>query len=124
MRVLGLRPGQVLQVHTAFSKDGPLDGDPQGLIEAPRAALGGGGTLVTPSMTDNDCCERFALVDGWLDERTLQRRGIVGHAEARLVPARAVVDVLVERLRADETAFLHPLGTDAVCDGAWASLRQ
>ena len=69
-------------------------------------------------------CERFALVDGWLDERTLQRRGIVGLADARLVPARAVVDVLVERLRTCETTFLHPLGTDAECDDAWASLRQ
>ena len=28
------------------------------------------------------CCERFALVDGWLGERGLQRRGVVGHAEA------------------------------------------
>ena len=108
LRVLGIRPGQVLQVHTAYSKVVPMDRGPQGLIEVLRAALGDGGTLVMPSMTDNDCCERFALVDGWLGERTLQRRGIVGHAEARLIPTRAVVDVLVERLRADETAFLHP----------------
>ena len=70
------------------------------------------------------CCERFALVDGWLDERGLQPHGTVGHAEALLVPARAVVDVVVERLRGDETAFLHPLGTDAECDDAWASLRE
>ena len=25
LRVLGVRPGQVLQVHTAFSKVGPMD---------------------------------------------------------------------------------------------------
>ena len=244
LRVLGVRTRQVLQVHAAFSKVGPLVGDPQGLIEVLRAALGDGGTLVMPSMTDDDdhpfdprstpcpsmgvkadsfwrlpgvlrsesphafaavgplaeriiaphplspphgpdspvgrvhelggyvlllgvghdanttvhlaehmagvryrrrklatimqggaptrfeyeeidhCCERFALVDEWLDERTLQRRGSVGHGEARLVPTVAVVDIVVERLRAYETAFLHPLGTDAVCDGAWASLRQ
>ena len=124
LRALGVPPGQLLQVHTAFSIVGPLDGDPLGLIEALRAALSGGGTLVMPSMTDDHCCERFALVDEWLDERTLQRRGSVGHGEARLVPARAVVDVVVERLRVDETAFLHLLGTDAECDDAWASLRQ
>ena len=59
-----------------------------------------------------------------MGERALQRRGIVGHAEARLAPTVAVVDIVVERLRADETAFLHPLGTDAECDAAWASLRQ
>ena len=124
LRVLGVRPGQVLQVHTAFSKVGPLEGGPQGLIEALRAALGDGGTLVMPSMTKDHCCERFALADEWLGERALQRRGIVGLAEPRLTPARAIVDVVVERLRADETAFLHPLGTDAECDDAWASLRQ
>ena len=70
------------------------------------------------------CCERFTLVDGWLDERGLQPRGTVGHAEARLVPARAAVDVVVERLRADETAFLHPIGADMECDKAWARLRE
>lgn len=70
------------------------------------------------------CCERFALVDGWLDELGLQRRAAVGHAEARLVPARAVVDVVIERLREDETAFLHPAGTDAECDEARASLPR
>lgn len=70
------------------------------------------------------CCERFALMDGWLDERGLQRRGVVGHAEARLIPARAVVAVAVERLRANEAVFLHPRGTDEECDEAWASLRR
>ena len=77
-----------------------------------------------PNITEDHCCKRFALADGWLGERAQQRRGIVGHAEARLVPARAVVDVVVVRLRVDETAFLHPLGTDTECDDAWASLRQ
>ena len=82
LRVLGVRPVQVWQVHTAFTKVGPLDGGPLGLIEALRAALGDGGTLVMPSMTDDHCCEHFALVDGWLGERGLQRRGIVGLADA------------------------------------------
>ena len=124
LRVLGVRPGQVLQVHTAFSKVGPMEGGPLGLIEALRAALGDGGTLVMPSLTKDHCCERFALLDEWLDERVLQQRGIVRLADARLVPARAVLDIVVERLRTCETAFLHPLGTDAECDDAWASLRQ
>ena len=241
---LGVEPGGVLQVHTAFSRVGPIEGGPLGLIRAIREALGDQGTLVMPSMTDDDdhpfdpratpcrgvgvtadafrrlpgvlrsdsphafaaagpmagrvtaphpvepphgidspvgrvwelggsvlllgvghdanttvhlaerlagvryrrpkhvtvlrdgaparydyaeidhCCERFALVDGWLDERGLQRRGVVGHGEARLVGARDVVDVVVERLRIDETVFLHPSGTDAECDEAWASLRR
>lgn len=239
---LGVQPGQVLQVHTAFSRVGPVEDGPRGLIEALRTAVGPEGTLVMPSMTDDDdrpfdplatpclgmgvtadtfwrlpgvlrsdsphafaatgpmaehilashpvdvphgpdspvgrvldlggyvlllgvgheadttvhlaeclagvryrrpkhvtvmrngapsrigydeidhCCERFALVDDWLDERGLQRRGIVGHAEARLARARDVVDVVLDRLRADETVFLHPPGTDAECDEARASL--
>lgn len=244
LRALGVEPGQTLQVHTSLSRVGPVDNGPLGLIEALRAVIGPEGTLVMPSMTDDDdhpfdpcgtpclgmgvtadafwrlpgvlrsdsphafaaagphagritaahpiepphgldspvgrvlelggnvlllgvghdadttvhlaenlagaryrrrkyvtvlrdgmpsryeyeeidhCCERFALLDGWLDERGLQRRGVVGYAEARLVPARAVVAVAVERLRADATVFLHPFGTDAECDDAWASLRD
>ena len=35
---------------------------------------------------ENDhCCQNFALVAGWLDAKGLQRRGVVGHAGARLV---------------------------------------
>lgn len=244
LRALGVRPGHVLQVHAAFSRVDPIDRGPLGLIEALRTAIGADGTLVMPSMTDDDdhpfdsqsapclgmgvtadafwrlpgvlrsdsphafaaagplaqritaqhpidpphgpdspvgrvwemdgdilllgvghdanttvhlaeglagvryrrrkyvtvlrqgaparypyeeidhCCERFALVDGWLEERGLQRRGVVGHGEARLVAARAVVAVVLERLRVEETAFLHPIGTDAECDEAWASLPR
>jgi aminoglycoside 3-N-acetyltransferase len=41
-------------VHTAFSRVGPVEGGPRGLIGALRAALGPNGTLVMPSMTDDD----------------------------------------------------------------------
>ena len=243
LRALGVERGHTLQVHTSFSRTGPIEGGPLGLIEALREAIGPDGTLVMPSMTDDDdhpfdalntpclgmgvtadtfwrlpvvlrsdsphafaavgpraeritsphpiepphgtdspvgrvlelaghvlllgvghdanttvhlaellagvryrrrkyvtvlnegallrleyeeidhCCERFALVESWLKERRLQRRGIVGHAEARLVSARAVVDVVVEHLRVDDTVFLHPIGTDAECDDAWASMQ-
>ena len=243
LRALGVRPGTVLQVHTAFSQVGPVEGGPLGLIAALQAAVGRDGTLVMPSMSDDDdhpfdphttpcigmgvvaetfrrlpdvlrsdsphafaaagplasrivaphplslphgpdspvgrvheagghvlllgvghtadttihlaeylagvryrrrkrltvlcdgvpspyeydeidhCCERFALVDGWLDEAGRQRRGVVGRGEARLAPAQAIVDVVIARLRADETAFLHPDGTDHQCDEARASMR-
>ena len=243
LRALGVERGHTLQVHTSFSRTGPIEGGPLGLIDALREAIGPDGTLVMPSMTDDDdhpfdalntsclgmgvtadtfwrlpgvlrsdsphafaavgphaeritsphpiepphgpdspvgrvlelgghvlllgvghdadttvhlaellagvryrrrkyvtvlndgaplryeyeeidhCCERFAIVDGWLEERGMQCRGIVGHAEARLVPARAVVDVVVERLRVDDTVFLHPIGTDAECDDAWANMQ-
>jgi len=54
LRALGVTPGGVLVVHTAFSKVGPLDGGPRGLIDALGAALGPNGTLVMPSMSDDD----------------------------------------------------------------------
>ena len=64
---------------------------------------------------ENDhCCERFALADGWLRERGLQREGLVGHAPARLARSRDVVRVARERLARDPLVFLHP--ADAGCD--------
>jgi aminoglycoside 3-N-acetyltransferase len=85
-----------------------------------------------PTRLDYDeidhCCQNFARVDGWLeadaagDPDRRQRRGPVGHAEARLVRARAIVDAVVPRLRADETAFLHPFGVDDECDLARRSI--
>lgn len=51
---LGVRPGGVLLVHTAFSKVRPVEGGPEGLIDALQAAVGPTGTLVMPSMTDED----------------------------------------------------------------------
>jgi len=54
LRALGVAPGGVLVVHTAFSKVGAIDDGPRGLIVALGAALGPSGTLVMPSMSDDD----------------------------------------------------------------------
>jgi aminoglycoside N3'-acetyltransferase len=51
---LGVEPGGVLVVHTSFSQLAPLEGGPVGLIKALRSALGPAGTLVMPSMSDDD----------------------------------------------------------------------
>lgn len=51
---LGVQPGSVLVVHTAFSRVAPIEGGPLGLIEALERALGPSGTLVTPSMSNDD----------------------------------------------------------------------
>jgi len=239
---LGVTPGGVLLVHTAFSRVTPVEDGPLGLIAALRAVLGPEGTLVMPSMTDEDdqpfdprttpctgmgvvadtfwrlpgvlrsasphafaaigpqaeritaphpvdlphgldspvgrvyerdgqvlllgvdhdanttihlaewlagvryrrpkyatlleagrpirvdyqeidhCCQNFQLVGGWLAARGLERRGPVGHARARLVRSHDVAAVVTERLRQDETVFLHPMGVDEECDEARASL--
>jgi aminoglycoside 3-N-acetyltransferase len=239
---LGIEPGGVLLVHTAFSKIGLIEGGPRGLIETLLAALKGG-TLVMPSMCDDDdipfdrtraacrgvglvadtfwrmpgvlrsdnphafaaigpqaaritqphpvdiphgvesppgrvhqldgqvlllgvghdadttihvaeqlagvryrlpkyatvmedgrpkryeygetdhCCENFALLDKWLGQK--QRRGTVGRAAARLARSRDIVATALERLREDETVFLHPAGGPcAECNEARASLYR
>lgn len=240
---LGVTPGGVLLVHCSFSKVKPVADGPHGLIAALQTALGPNGTLVMPSMTDDDeqpfdprhtpclglgvvahtfwqlpdvrrsdnphafaargplaeeivathpldfphgldspvgrvyerdgqvlllgvghtanttihlaeslagvryrrqkylmyrdqggvkrldygeidhCCQNFNLVDGWLDAEGLQRKGQVGYADARLVKSRNIVRVVTERLKLNETTFLHPFGVDEECDEARASLE-
>ncbi len=73
---------------------------------------------------ENDhCCQRFRFVDEWLDERGLQRVGTVGHAEARLMRSRDVVDVVTGHLAEDRLLFLHPAGIGCEeCDLARESL--
>ncbi|HEX7034958.1 MAG TPA: AAC(3) family N-acetyltransferase [Pseudomonadales bacterium] len=245
LRRLGLPPGEAVVAHTAFSRVGPVAGGPLGLIDALRAVLGPAGTLMMPSMTDDDdhpfepavtpcygmgvvaetfrrlpgvlrsdsphafaaagplaaeltaphpidlphgpdspigrlhdrdgwvlllgvghdadttihlaewlagvryrrhksvtitgaggrwerieydeidhCCEHFARVDGWLDEAGRQRRGPVGHGDARLVRARDVVQTVVPRLRTDETALLHAPGACEQCDEARSAIPR
>ncbi|MBK8986254.1 MAG: AAC(3) family N-acetyltransferase [Chloroflexi bacterium] len=51
---IGVTPGGVLLVHGAFSRVKPVANGPIGLIAALRAALGATGTLVMPSMTDDE----------------------------------------------------------------------
>ncbi len=75
---------------------------------------------------ENDhCCERFALADGWLRARGLQREGRVGHALARLARSRDVVAVALERLAGDPLVFLHPADAGCEdCDQARASAAR
>jgi aminoglycoside N3'-acetyltransferase len=54
LRSLGVRPGMVLIVHTAFSAIKPVQGGPLSLIGALQSVLGENGTLVMPSFADND----------------------------------------------------------------------
>jgi aminoglycoside 3-N-acetyltransferase len=242
LQELGVARGGVLVVHTAFSKTGPVEDGPPGLIRALRAALGPDGTLVMPSMSDDDdrpfdprttpcramglvadtfwrmpgvlrsdsphafaavgpaaaricadhpwdvphglnspigrvyeldgqvllvgaghdanttihlaealagvryrlrksltlleggkpvrhayaeidhCCQRFNLVDEWLDAGGRQRHGRVGHGTSRLAASRDVVATVCARLGTNETVFLHPPGVDHECDEARASI--
>lgn len=69
------------------------------------------------------CCQNFSLVDDWLDERKLQKRGKVGNADARLIRSRDIVSVVTEHLTENEITFLHPKGVDDECDDARASIK-
>ena len=69
------------------------------------------------------CCQNFNLVDVWLDAANLQRKGYVGHAEARLVRSSELVQLVTDQLQANQTVFLHPIGVDEQCDDARASIR-
>jgi aminoglycoside N3'-acetyltransferase len=68
------------------------------------------------------CCQKFNLMDHWLEAAQRQRRGTVGHGEARLSRSRDIVQIALDRLRENETVFLHPPGVDVECDEARASL--
>ncbi|MBI3973224.1 MAG: AAC(3) family N-acetyltransferase [Chloroflexi bacterium] len=71
------------------------------------------------------CCRRFALVEGWLQERDQQAEGRVGHARARLMRSRDVVKAVTDHLAADRTLFLCPTAAGcAECDRARAGIGR
>jgi len=73
---------------------------------------------------ENDhCCDRFKLVDDWLNEAGAQTEGPVGNALARLTQSRSVVSTVVPRLKSDPLHFLHrPADRCPDCDQARASV--
>lgn len=54
LRALGVEPGGVLLVHTAFRAVRPVEDGPAGLVAALREALGAAGTLVMPAWGGDD----------------------------------------------------------------------
>ncbi|SMF61774.1 AAC(3) family N-acetyltransferase [Allosphingosinicella indica] len=54
LRILGVRAGGILLVHTGFRAVRPIEGGIDGFIAALRAALGPEGTLVLPSAGNDD----------------------------------------------------------------------
>jgi len=54
LAVLGVSPSSILVVHTSFRAVGSVEGGPTGLISALTTVLGPKGTLVMPSMSDDD----------------------------------------------------------------------
>jgi len=54
LRTLGVDHGGVLLVHMSYRAVRPVDGGPEGVIDALLAAVGETGTVVMPSWTEND----------------------------------------------------------------------
>ncbi len=54
LRTLGVRPGGVLLAHISFRAVRPVESGPRGVIEALKAAVGDGGTIVMPSWGSDD----------------------------------------------------------------------
>lgn len=81
LRELGLRPGDVVVVHTAFSKVRPVEGGPLGLIHALQDTVGTAGTLVMPTMSAGDAPFRAATTPtldmGVVAETFRQAPGVV-----------------------------------------------
>jgi aminoglycoside 3-N-acetyltransferase len=76
-----------------------------------------------PIAETDHCCRRFDLADGWLRERGLLREGKVGHADARLMASRDLVEVAVAELAQDPLCFLCPSEDGCEeCDRARASI--
>ena len=82
------------------------------------------GERVIAYFENDHCCERFALLDAWLDDHRTgaQSKGPVGAAAARLVSSRALVSVARAELEKDPLVFLHPPGACSECDQARSSI--
>ena len=66
------------------------------------------------------CRQNFNLVDGWLDEEGLQRKGRVGNADARLARSRGYFACRNTPNQAKRDCFLTSSGFDEQCDEARA----
>lgn len=73
---------------------------------------------------ENDsCCEKFELADAWLRAEGALRVGAVGHAEARLMDAEALVRIAADKVRENPLVFLHGAGEGCEeCDEARESI--
>ena len=81
LSVLGVKRGGVLVVHTSFRAVRPVEGGPNGLIDALEMALGENGTLVMPTMTAGDAvfdpCKTPTLDMGVVAETFWRRPGVM-----------------------------------------------
>ncbi len=95
-------------------------------VSHPTVVVEADGVARSVMIAETDhCCRGFTKIDARLRARGLQREGRVGHADARLVRARDLVDVALELLAVDPLCFLcvPAVGCDE-CDAARASVER
>lgn len=107
--LLGVEHSENTMLHVAES----IAGVPYSIEHPCVVEIDGEPRRVMIAETDH-CSLGFRRMDAWLEARGQQRRGKVGAADARLVEARAVVQVAVVHLREDPLVFLCAPG--ARCD--------
>lgn len=120
--LLGVHHSESTMLHVAEA----IAGVPYSISYPTVVGLDVDGVAQTVDVAETDhCCRGFRQLDGWLDARGLLRRGAIGNAEARLVDARALVDVALEHLRRDPLVFLcAPSAACDECDAARASVSR
>jgi aminoglycoside N3'-acetyltransferase len=73
---------------------------------------------------ENDhCCQLFRRAGDWVTRRGQQSEGPVGHAPAKLMRSRDLVDTVLPHLERDPFALVHPREVDCEeCADAWRSV--
>jgi len=122
--------GQILLLGVGHSENTTLHlaealaGVPYEVSHPTVIEVDGAPRTVLVAETDH-CCRGFNAADAWLRALGLEREGRVGNATARLVGARDLVTVALERLRADPLVFLCAPGAGCEeCDLARASVGR
>ncbi len=81
---LGVHPGDVLMVHSAFDRFLGFHGGPVDVIRALQEVVGPGGTLMMPTMPFRGTAIEYALGDPVFDaRRTLSRMGLISEVFRR-----------------------------------------
>ncbi len=122
---LGVRPGSVLAMHSSFKSVGPVQGGPEGVLDALLETLGPEGTLMVPTHTYNYC---FWAADPFNPKVTLSRVGLLTNllwkrkgAFRSLHPTHSVAAI---GARAEELTEHHLRSTPLGVGSPWDRLRR
>jgi aminoglycoside N3'-acetyltransferase len=130
LRRLGVRPGQILLVHSSYRALRPVAGGPSGLIESLLEAIGPTGTLVMPSWTGDDDAPfdpraTPAAADlGIVAETFWRRLGVTrsAHAQAFAAIGPRAAQILADPLPLPPAIPASPVGRVHELDGFVALL--